>query len=93
MDIIRHSGAYDNGTMTCRTVQILLSVPASVVTMFAIEHYNLAGYNNPVQTKPAPADLTVISGAYEDGVIKCKVVYSTNTLTSHRAPVRLMSAN
>ncbi|KAL9950258.1 hypothetical protein ACROYT_G042733 [Oculina patagonica] len=38
----------------------------------AIEHYNLNGYNNPIQTKPTPAGLTVISGAYEDGVIKCR---------------------
>nr|XP_058952014.1 putative ferric-chelate reductase 1 [Pocillopora verrucosa] len=38
----------------------------------ATEHYSLTGHDNPVQTKPTPAGLMVISGAYEDGVIKCR---------------------
>ncbi|XP_020625342.1 putative ferric-chelate reductase 1 [Orbicella faveolata] len=46
----------------------------------AIEHYTLNGYNSPVQTKPTPAGLTVISGAFEDGVIKCR--FSRNKTAS-----------
>lgn len=38
----------------------------------AIKHYTLVNYNNPIQTNPAPAGVKVISGAYENGVIKCR---------------------